>query len=136
MKLLRVGSPGAEKPALLAPDDTLRDLWGLVADFDAETLSPAGLRKLAAVDWKSLPKVDGSPRIGPCVPRPLNFIGIGANFHDHIAEAGVPTPTEPFVFIKALGAYCGPHDDTVLPKGSVKTDYEAELARRRLFRLQ
>ncbi len=128
MKLLRVGAAGAEKPALLDPEMGLRDLSGVIGDFDGETLSPAGLQKLASVDWKTLPKIAGSPRIGPCVPRPLNFIGIGANFHDHIAEAGVPTPTEPFVFSKAIGAYCGPYDDTVLPRGSVKTDYEAELA--------
>jgi ureidoglycolate lyase len=128
MKLLRVGAPGAEKPALLDPEMTLRDLSKVVSDFDAETLSPGGIKKLAAVDWKTLPKIAGEPRVGPCVPRPLNFIGIGANFHDHIAEAGVPTPTEPFVFIKAIGSYCGPFDETRLPKGSVKTDYEAELA--------
>jgi 2-keto-4-pentenoate hydratase/2-oxohepta-3-ene-1,7-dioic acid hydratase in catechol pathway len=128
MKLLRVGAVGAEKPALLDPEMALRDLSGITRDFDGETLSPVGIQKLALVDWRGLPKISGAPRIGPCVPRPLNFIGIGANFHDHIAEAGVPTPTEPFVFIKAVGAYCGPYDDTVLPKGSVKTDYEAELA--------
>jgi 2-keto-4-pentenoate hydratase/2-oxohepta-3-ene-1,7-dioic acid hydratase in catechol pathway len=128
MKLLRVGPPGAEKPALLDPNMTLRDLSQVVHDFDADTLSPAGMEKLSAADWQSLPKIPGSPRIGACVPRPLNFIGIGANFHDHIAEAGVPTPTEPFVFIKAIGSYCGPYDDTVLPRESVKTDYEAELA--------
>jgi 2-keto-4-pentenoate hydratase/2-oxohepta-3-ene-1,7-dioic acid hydratase in catechol pathway len=99
MKLLRVGAVGVEKPALLDPEMALRDLSGVTRDFDGETLSPAGIQKLASVDWKRLPKINGAPRIGPCVPRPLNFIGIGANFHDHIAEAGVPTPTEPFVFV-------------------------------------
>jgi 2-keto-4-pentenoate hydratase/2-oxohepta-3-ene-1,7-dioic acid hydratase in catechol pathway len=127
MKLLRIGALGAEKPALLDPEMALRDLSGVVHDFDPDTLSAAGMQKLASVDWRSLPRIDAA-RIGPCVPPPLNFIGIGANFHDHIKEAGVPTPTEPFVFSKAIGAYCGPYDDTVLPKGSVKTDYEAELA--------
>jgi ureidoglycolate lyase len=128
MKLLRVGAPGAEQPALLDPESTLRDLSQVVRDFDAETLSPVGMQKLAAVDWRSLPKVAGSPRIGPCVPRPLNFVCIGLNYEDHAAESGQAIPQEPFVFLKAVGAHCGPYDDTVLPKGSKKTDWEVELA--------
>jgi ureidoglycolate lyase len=128
MKYLRVGAPDAEKPAVLDPDGTLRDLSGIIRDFDAETLSPAGLQKLASVDWKSLPKVTGNPRIGPCVPRPRNFYAIGANFRDHIAERGEQVPSHPLVFMKASGAYCGPFDDTVIPRNSTQTDWEAELA--------
>lgn len=128
MKLLRVGPSGAEKPALLDPEMTLRDLSQIVRDFDEETLSPAGLQKLAGIDWQSLPKVPGTPRIGPCVPRPLNFVGIGANYKDHVAEAGIPIPDEPLVFLKAAGSHCGPSDDIRLPRGSTKTDWEAELA--------
>ena len=128
MKYLRVGDPDAERPAMLDPEGSMRDLSNVIRDFDADTLSPAGLKKLAAVDWKSLPKVTGNPRIGPCVPRPRNFFAIGANFRDHIAERGEQIPSHPFVFVKASGAYCGPNDDTILPRGSEKNDWEAELA--------
>ena len=128
MKLMRVGAPGAEKPAMLAPDGTMRDLSGTVKDFDAEALSPAGLKRLAALDPNSLPKIEGNPRIGPCVPRPINFVCIGLNYADHAAETGLPIPKEPIVFLKALGAYQGPNDDVRIPRGSEKTDWECELA--------
>jgi 2-keto-4-pentenoate hydratase/2-oxohepta-3-ene-1,7-dioic acid hydratase in catechol pathway len=128
MKLLRVGPAGAEKPALLDPEMNLRDLSKVIRDFDAVSLSPQGLQELARIEWKKLPKIPGTPRIGPCVPRPLNFVGIGANYKDHVAEAGLPIPTEPLVFLKAVGSHCGPYDEIRLPPGSVKTDWEAELA--------
>lgn len=125
MKLLRVGAPGAEKPAMLAPDGTMRDLSGHVADFTADALSPAGLAKLAAVDPSSLPTVSG--RVGPCVPRPVNFVCIGLNYADHAAESGMPIPKEPIIFLKSLGAFQGPNDDVRIPRGSKKTDWEVEL---------
>ena len=128
MKYLRVGEPEAERPAALDPDGILRDLSDVIHDFDAEALSPAGLEKLAKLELTSLPKVPGTPRIGPCVPRPRNFFAIGANFRDHIAERGEQVPSHPLVFVKASGAFCGPNDDTVLPRGSTQTDWEAELA--------
>ena len=126
MKLLRIGAPGVEKPAMLAPDGTARDLSAHVKDFTAETLAPAGLAKLAALDPASLPKLEG--RIGPCVPRPMNFICIGLNYADHAAETGAAIPKEPIVFLKSLGAFQGPNDDVRIPKHSVKTDWEVELA--------
>ncbi len=127
MKLLRVGAPGAEKPALLAADGTMRDLSGLVRDIDGETLSPASLARLAALDPAALPAIEGSPRIGPCVVRPVNFICIGLNYADHAAESGMPIPKEPIVFLKSLGAFSGPYDDVRIPRGSKKTDWEVEL---------
>ena len=127
MKLLRVGQPGAEKPAMLAPDGTMRDLSGHIHDIDGEALSPAGLAKLAALDPSSLPQIEGSPRIGSCVVRPLNFICIGLNYADHAAETGAAIPKEPIVFLKSLGAYSGPYDDVRIPRGSKKTDWEVEL---------
>ena len=127
MKLLRVGPPGAEKPAIIAPDGTTRDLSAHIADINGEALSPAGLAKLAAINPASLPKVEGSPRIGPCVVRPLNFICIGLNYADHAAETGAAIPKEPIVFLKSLGAYSGPNDDVRIPRGSKKTDWEVEL---------
>ncbi len=128
MKLLRLGQPGAEKPALLDDTGTLRDLSGMIHDFDAETLSPAGLAKLRGHDPASLPALPAGGRIGPCVPRPTNFICIGLNYADHAAESGLPIPKEPIIFLKSLGAYSGPDDDVRLPRGSKKGDWEVELA--------
>ena len=127
MKLLRYGPQGAEKPGLLDAEGAIRDLSGVVRDIDGEALSPEGLRKLAALDWRGLPKVAGSPRVGPCVARPLNYVCIGLNYADHAAEAGMPVPKEPIIFLKSLGAMCGPNDDVKLPRGSKKLDWEVEL---------
>jgi 2-keto-4-pentenoate hydratase/2-oxohepta-3-ene-1,7-dioic acid hydratase in catechol pathway len=112
---------------LLDEAGKLRDLSGVVADFDAEVLSPAGLARLAALDPKSLPLVAGDPRIGSCVPRPLNFVCIGLNYADHAAETGSPLPQEPIVFLKSLSAFNGPYDDVRIPRGSTSTDWEVEL---------
>ncbi len=127
MKLLRVGAAGAEKPAMLAPDGSLRDLSAYLPEIDGAALSPASLAKLAAIDPASLPKVEGTPRIGACVARPLNFVCIGLNYADHAAETGAAIPKEPIVFLKSLGAYNGPYDDVKIPRGSKKTDWEVEL---------
>lgn len=127
MKLLRVGQPGVERPAMLDPSGTLRDLSVVVRDIDAYALSTEGLAKLRALDPASLPAVPGSPRIGPCVVRPVNFICIGLNYADHAAETGAAIPKEPIVFLKSLGAFQGPNDDVRIPRGSRKTDWEVEL---------
>jgi|SRR6187402_327039 len=127
MKLLRVGEPGAEKPALIDASGRVRDLSAHVRDIDGVALSPTGLAKLAALDHDALPLIEGAPRIGPCVARPVNFVCIGLNYADHAAEAGVPIPTEPIIFLKALGAIVGPNDDVLIPRGSGKTDWEVEL---------
>ena len=127
MKLLRVGAPGAEKPAILAADGSMRDLSGVVPDFAGDVLSPAGLAKLAAIDPATLPAITGSPRIGPCVPRPVNYICIGLNYADHAAETGAKAPREPIIFLKSLSAFCGPNDDVLRPRNSKKLDWEVEL---------
>jgi 2-keto-4-pentenoate hydratase/2-oxohepta-3-ene-1,7-dioic acid hydratase in catechol pathway len=127
MKLVRYGAVGAEKPGLLDAEGAIRDLSGHVGDIDGAALSPAGLKKLAALDPASLPKVSGSPRIGACVARPLNFVCIGLNYADHAAETGAAIPKEPIVFLKSLGAFQGPNDDVKIPRGSHKTDWEVEL---------
>ena len=127
MKLLRYGDKGAEKPGLLDKDGALRDLSGVVRDIDAEALAPASLKRIAELDWSGLPRVAGSPRIGPCVARPTNYICIGLNYADHAAETGAAIPKEPIVFIKSLGAFSGPYDDVMIPRGSKKTDWEVEL---------
>src|SRR5580693_3319385 len=127
MKLLRYGPAGAEKPGMLDQDGAIRCLSGVVRDIDGFALSPASLKMLSGINPMSLPRVEGNPRIGPCVVRPVNYICIGLNYADHAAEAGMPVPKEPIIFLKSLGAMCGPNDDVKLPRGSKKLDWEVEL---------
>ncbi|HEV7264823.1 MAG TPA: fumarylacetoacetate hydrolase family protein [Falsiroseomonas sp.] len=128
MKLLRYGSAGAEKPGMLDASGTIRDLSGVIADLRGDALSPASLAKIAALDPASLPAVQGDPRLGPPVSGLTNFVCIGLNYADHAAETGAAIPKEPIVFLKSLGALCGPNDDVIIPKDSLKTDWEVELA--------
>jgi 2,4-diketo-3-deoxy-L-fuconate hydrolase len=127
MKLLRYGEAGAERPGLLDADARLRDLSGHVADIAGPALSPAGLAALASLDPESLPPVEGSPRIGPCVGGVGKFLCIGLNYSDHAAETGATVPPEPILFMKPTSAIAGPNDDIPLPRGSRKTDWEVEL---------
>jgi len=127
MKLLRYGPAGQEKPGILDAAGAIRDLSGVIPDITGDVLSPAALAKIAALDVNSLPKVAGNPRIGSPVTGMKNLICIGLNYADHAAETGAPIPKEPIVFLKSLNALQGPNDDVVIPRGSVKTDYEVEL---------
>ena len=127
MKLLRYGPPGAEKPALLAKDGTIRCLSSVVRDIDGFALSDPALKMIAGIDPATLPKVDANVRLGSCVARPVNYVCIGLNYADHAAEAGMPVPKEPIIFLKSLSALCGPNDDVKLPRGSKKLDWEVEL---------
>jgi 2-keto-4-pentenoate hydratase/2-oxohepta-3-ene-1,7-dioic acid hydratase in catechol pathway len=127
MKLLRYGPAGAEKPGLLDSDGNIRDLSAHVADIAGETLSDAGLDALRKIDPKSLPLVDGNPRLGPCVGAIGKMVCLGLNYSDHAAETGATPPPEPIIFMKANSAICGPNDDTEKPRGSQELDYEVEL---------
>ncbi|HVJ42967.1 MAG TPA: ureidoglycolate lyase [Dongiaceae bacterium] len=127
MKLLRYGLPGQEKPGLLDDQGSIRDLSGTVKDIAGEVLTDTGLRLLAALDVNKLPKVAGTPRLGPCVGQVGKFICIGLNYADHAAESGLPVPPEPVVFMKATSAIIGPNDQVEIPRKSVKTDWEVEL---------
>ncbi|MGV3650284.1 MAG: fumarylacetoacetate hydrolase family protein [Devosia sp.] len=127
MKLMRVGAKGAEKPAILATDGTIRDLTGIVGDIDGTALTPEGLARIAAVDPMSLPKLDAGQRIGPCVGKVGKFIAIGLNYADHAAETNSPIPKEPIIFMKATSCIVGPFDDVTIPRGSEKSDWEVEL---------
>ena len=127
MKLLRYGTAGSEKPGLLDSTGAIRDLSGIVPDIARETLLPESLDRLRRLDIGSLPRVEGSPRIGPCVGRVGKFICIGLNYADHAAESNMPLPKEPIVFMKATSAIVGPNDDLEIPRGSTKTDWEVEL---------
>ena len=104
MKLLRYGQPSQEKPGILDTDGALRDLSGVISDLDAATIAGGGLGKLKDVDPSSLPKVDGSPRIGACVGGMGKVVCIGLNYSDHAAETGADIPKEPIVFMKATSA--------------------------------
>lgn len=127
MKLMRVGPLGQEKPALLDAAGQMRDLSAHVADIAGAALSPEGLARLAALDPDSLPRIEGTPRIGACVGAVGKFLCIGLNYADHARETGKEPPEEPVVFAKATSAICGPDDDVEIPRGSEKTDWEVEL---------
>lgn len=127
MKLVRYGPPGREKPGILDAQGRIRDLSGVVPDLAGETLSPKGLARIRKQSIEKLPLVRGKPRLGPCVAGVGNFIAIGLNYSDHAAEAGMPIPAEPIIFNKAPSCICGPNDDTIIPKGSSKLDWEVEL---------
>lgn len=127
MKLLRYGEPGLEKPGMLDDDGRIRDLSEIVGDIDGKAISPASLSMLSGIDARSLPLVEGSPRIGPCVGGIGKFICIGLNYVDHAAETNLDLPKEPVVFLKANSAICGPNDTVLIPRASQKTDWEVEL---------
>jgi len=127
MKLLRVGSPGKERPALLDAGNTLRDLSSVVKDISGDTLLPDSLAKIREIDPATLPAINGSPRIGACVGGVGKFVCVGLNYSDHAAESNMPVPAEPIIFMKATSSIVGPFDDVELPRGSLKSDWEVEL---------
>ncbi|MEV6959730.1 fumarylacetoacetate hydrolase family protein [Streptomyces sp. NPDC051207] len=131
MKLLRVGTAGQERPALLDAGGTLRDLSGLVPDTDGALLADdAALDRIrAAADAGELPALDGTGlRIGPPLARVGKVVCIGLNYHDHARETGAEPPAEPVIFLKAPDTVVGPYDTVLVPRGSTKTDWEVELA--------
>lgn len=127
MKLLRYGPAGAEQPGLLDAAGVLRSLAAHVRDIGPAELSPASLTRLARIDPSSLPAVSGNPRLGAPVACIGKFVAIGLNYSDHAAEARMPIPAEPVVFLKATSCICGPNDAIRIPRGSLKTDWEVEL---------
>jgi 2,4-diketo-3-deoxy-L-fuconate hydrolase len=127
MKLLRYGRVGKEKPGLIDRDGKLRDLSSIIPDLGPEQLSDKVLKKLARLNTAQLPLVRGNPRRAVPVAQVGKFIGIGLNYSDHAAEAGMPIPKEPIVFMKATSSLSGPEDPVMLPRGSKKTDWEVEL---------
>ena len=127
MKLVRYGPPGREKPGILDTQGRIRDLSKIIPDIAGDVLSAKGIAKLRKLNPDKLPLVKGRPRLGPCIGKIGNFIGIGLNYSDHAAEAGMQVPKEPIYFNKAPTSVCGPHDDTITPKESTKLDYEVEL---------
>jgi 2,4-didehydro-3-deoxy-L-rhamnonate hydrolase len=127
-RFLRVGAPGQERPAVLASDNSIRDLSGYIPDLAGEHLAPDVFAKLAKLDPLQLPVLDSALRVGPCVAGTTNFIAIGLNYFDHAREVGMEPPKEPILFNKAPSCIVGPDDDVVIPLGSKSTDWEVELA--------
>ena len=127
MKLMRLGPKGSERPAALDAQGRARDLSGVLADITASTLTPAGLAKLRSIDLAALPIVEGTPQHAPPWAGCEKFLCIGLNYADHAAEAGLPIPKEPILFMKPISARVGCNHALVLPQGSVKTDWEVEL---------
>src|ERR1700739_1105210 len=117
MKLLRFGNPGAEKPATLDSNGNIRDLSSVVPDIGGSVLQPQSLAQLKRLNISTLPTVDGSPRIAPCIASVGKFVCMGRNYSDHAAESGMAVPSEPVVFMKATSSICGPNDNVELPKG-------------------
>lgn len=127
MKLLRYGAVGAEKPGLLDADGKIRDLSEHFSDITADCLRAVYLEKLRSIDVRSLPIVAGTPRLGAPIHGSRKFLAIGLNYADHAAESNMPIPKEPILFTKATSCIQGPNDVVILPRGSVKTDWEVEL---------
>ena len=127
MKLVRYGKPGQEKPGLIDAEGRLRDLSAAVSDIGPDQLGDAALARLQKLKTETLPLVKGSPRMGCPVAGIGKFIAIGLNYADHAAEAGMPIPAEPIVFMKATSCIQGADDPIMLPKGWKKSDWEVEL---------
>jgi 2-keto-4-pentenoate hydratase/2-oxohepta-3-ene-1,7-dioic acid hydratase in catechol pathway len=131
MKLIRFGPPGREQPGLQLADGTRVDASAFGEDWGEAFLERDGLRRLAA--WArdgaaEAPRVAAGERLGPCITRPSKIVCIGLNYADHARETNAKIPEQPVIFFKATTALAGPNDDLPLPRGSVKTDWEVELA--------
>lgn len=127
MKLVRVGSAGAERPGLVLADGGIADLSGVIDDIAGSALSAETLTTLQSLDTAKLPRLPAGVRLGPCVSGVGKFICIGLNYADHAAETGAKIPSEPIVFMKATSAISGPYDPVLKPRGSTKMDWEVEL---------
>ena len=127
MKLLRVGKPNQEKPAIIDSDGTIRDLSSIIDDLNPASLNINTIEVISKTDIKKLPKIAEKERIGACVTNPQKFVGIGLNYSDHAEETGMKAPVEPIIFMKAVSSISGPYDDIIIPKNSKKTDWEVEL---------
>ena len=127
MKLVRYGAKGKELPGIIDSDGNLRSLAGLVNEGSEQFLSDKGLAELSRMNLSKLPLVPGKPRFGCPVTNISKFVAIGLNYTDHAKETNSPIPKEPIIFMKTLNCLQGPNDDVMIPRGSVKTDWEVEL---------
>ena len=127
MKLLRVGTKGNEKVAVLDKEGKIRDISSHVSDLNPESVNFETISKLQGIDLSSLPELSASERIGSCIAKPGKFVAIGLNYSDHAAETGAEVPSEPIMFMKATSSINGPNDDIEIISGSKKLDWEVEL---------
>ena len=127
MKLVRFGDKDKEKPGLIDPEGNMRDLSDYFSDFTHEGVSLTTLEKIKNVDYNKLPKVPRTSRLGSCLADTPNFYCIGLNYANHAKETNADIPKEPIVFSKATTSINGPNDDVIIPRGSVKADWEVEL---------
>jgi len=128
MKLLRVGEPRKEIPAVLDKENKIRNLSNHIEDFNPKTLNIDTINKIKDLDFKTLPEIDSKNRIGPCITKPGNFFAIGLNYKAHAEETGAKPPEFPVVFNKSVHCIIGPNDDVIIPKDSQKLDHEVEIA--------
>ena len=127
MKLLRVGSKGKEKPAILDVDGKIRDISSHIKDLNPENLNFETFLKIQSFDLSKLPELSSNERVGSCITRPGKFVAIGLNYSDHAVEVGAEIPKEPIMFMKATSSICGPNDDVEIVSESKKLDWEVEL---------
>ena len=127
MKMVRVGSLGRERPALLDSHGHLRDLSSIVTDIGGDVLLPESLARIRALDAATLPVISGSVRVGTCVRGVGKIVCVGVNYRDQADEANKAIPAEPILFLKPTSAIIGPDDDVEIPPGAEKTDWEVEL---------
>ena len=127
MRFLRIGQANQEIPAIIDDDDIIRDLSSIIKDFDPININFSTIEKVKNINIKKLPIISNNKRIGPCVSNPQKFIGIGLNYSDHAEETGMKPPKEPIIFMKANSCIVGPNDNILIPKKSIKTDWEVEL---------
>tara|TARA_B100000953_G_scaffold299709_1_gene300592 strand:- start:1335 stop:2192 length:858 start_codon:yes stop_codon:yes gene_type:complete len=132
MKLIRFGEINKEKPGLLLPNGTKVDVSSFISDYNEEFFGNNGIEKLEtwlrSKNQDSCPIVDDEVRLGAPLVRPSKIVCVGLNYAQHAAESGMDVPEEPVLFFKASSAIVGPYDPIVIPKGSLKTDWEVELA--------
>ena len=127
MKLLRIGNPNHEKPALIDKNGIIKDLSSVIEDFNPKTINQETIEIIKNTNSNKLPEISKKTRIGACVSNPQKFIGIGLNYSDHAEETGMKPPKEPIIFIKANSCISGPNDNVIIPNNSLKTDWEIEL---------
>ena len=128
MKLLRVGEPKKEIPAVLDEKNKIRDISNYIPDLNPKTLNINTINKLKDMDFKKLPEIDPETRVGPCILEPGNFFAIGLNYKAHAEETGAKPPEFPIVFNKSVHSIVGPNDDIIIPENAHKLDHEVEIA--------
>jgi len=128
MKLIRFGKNEQEKPGVHM-DGKNYDVSAFISDYNESFFANDGLKQLAqVVANEKLVEIDTNERIGSPIARPSKIVCIGLNYAKHAKETGANIPTEPILFMKSTTSLTGPYDQIIIPKNSVKTDWEVELA--------